>query len=91
MIRAIKGGARGAKAAHVLSKTYSLILDSYNEERLKATASAFSEFYNEFEIAAKILGEFAASIDASHPKAEREIKKYIMMSKRPSWPWHDQR
>jgi uncharacterized protein YlxP (DUF503 family) len=82
IIRAFKGGGMGGKAIHVLSKTYRLTVSRPNElDMMKRISQSFGEVYNEHEMAVQFLAQFSSTIQIDHPKAEREIKKYIRMSK----------
>jgi hypothetical protein len=80
--KAAKSGATGAKAIHVLSKTYSLeISHSEHLEMMRLISMEYAGIFNEFEMAVQFLSQFSNSIKVDHPKAKSEIKKYIRMSK----------
>jgi hypothetical protein len=82
LIRAFKGGSMGAKAIHVLSKTYSLTVSHPEHlDMMKRISQNFGEVYNEHEMAVQFLAQFSNTIKTDHPQAQREIEKYIRMSK----------
>ncbi len=82
LFRAFAAGGTGAKAIHVLSKTYSLEVSHPQQlEMMNRIAQNFGETLNEHEMAVQFLAQFASTIKIDHPKARREIEKYIRMSK----------
>ncbi|MGZ8227597.1 MAG: hypothetical protein ACXWT3_13320 [Methylococcaceae bacterium] len=82
LIRGLTASGNGAKAIHVLSKTYSLTISHPDQlNMMKRIYMNFGELYNEHEMAVQFLAEFSNMIKIDHPKAKREIEKYIRMSK----------
>lgn len=82
LIRSFTGGANGAKAIHVLSKTYSLEVSHPQQiDMMRRIASNFGEVYNEHEMAVQFLAQFSKTIQLNHPLAHREMEKYIRMAK----------
>jgi hypothetical protein len=82
LIRSFTGGANGAKAIHVLSKTYSLEVSHPQQlDMMRRIAASYGELYNEHEMAVYFLAQFAKTIQLDHPLARREMEKYIRMSK----------
>jgi hypothetical protein len=82
LFRAAAAGGTGAKAIHVLSKTYSLeVSHPQHLSMMKRIAENFGEFFNEHEMAVQFLAQFANTVQTDHPQARREIEKYIRMSK----------
>ena len=82
MFRSFAAGGTGAKAIHVLGKTYSLEV-SHPEHlaMMRQIAQYRGESLNEHEMAVAFLVRFAYTIKPDHPQARREIEKYIRMSK----------
>lgn len=82
LIRAFAAGGTGAKAIHVLSKTYSLEVSHPQQlDMMNRIARNFGETLNEHEMAVQFLAQFSSTIKTDHPQARREIEKYIRMSK----------
>lgn len=82
IFRAIAGGSTGAKAIHVLSKTYSLeVSHPQHLEMMNRIAQNFGDFFNEHEMAVQFLAQFSNTIKTDHPQATREVEKFIRMSK----------
>lgn len=82
LIRGFKGGGMGAKAIHVLGKTYGLVVSHPQHiDMMERVSQVFGEVYNEHEMAVQFLAEFSNTIKTDHPQAKREIEKYIRMSK----------
>ena len=82
LIRAFKGGGMGGKAIYVLSKTYNLTVSHPEHlDMMKRISQKFGEVYNEHEMAVQFLAQFSNTIETNHPRAQREIEKYIRMSK----------
>ena len=82
LIRAFVSGGMGAKAIHVLSKTYSLqVSHPEHLNMMKRITENFGETLNEHEMAVQFLAEFSKTIKTDHPQAKAEIEKYIRMSK----------
>jgi hypothetical protein len=82
MFRSFAAGGTGAKAIHVLGKTYNLEV-SHPEHlaMMRQIAQYRGESLNEHEMAVAFLVRFAYTIKPDHPQARREIEKYIRMSK----------
>lgn len=82
LFRAFSTGATGAKAIHVLIKTYSLEI-SHPEQlsMMERIAQDYGNTYNEHEMAVQFLAEFSSTIKLDHPRARTEIEKYVRMSK----------
>lgn len=75
-------GKNAVKTVHVLTKTYSLVVSHPHElEMVDRISKKFSASLNEHEMAVQFLAEFSKTIKPDHPKAIREIEKYIRMSK----------
>lgn len=82
ILRALKGGGNGAKAIHVLRKTYSLsVTHPQHIDMMKRISNNFGEVYNEHEMAVQFLAQFIETIKTDHPQAHREVIKYIRMAK----------
>lgn len=82
IIRSFRVGKRGADAIHVLMKTYSLEVSHQEHlDMMHQIALDFGDLMNEHDLAIMFLARFSSTIKTDHPQAEREIKKYIRMSK----------
>jgi len=82
LFRSFAAAGTGAKAIHVLRKTYSLdVSQSQHLSMMKRISENFGEFYNEHEMAVQFLAQFIDTIQIEHPQARREVEKYIRMSK----------
>ena len=82
LFRAVSAGGTGAKAIQVLHQTYSLQVSHPQQlEMMNRIAQNFGESFNEHEMAIQFLAEFSRTIKTDHPQAQREIEKYIRMSK----------
>ena len=82
LFRSFAAGKVGAKAIHVLAKTYSLEVSHPQQlERMRQLSQYRGDSLNEHEMAVAFLVYFVYTIKPDHPQARREIEKYIRMSK----------
>lgn len=77
---AIRAGTN--RVRYVLGKTYMVdVVHPQHVAEIKLLVEGCSSFRNEHELAVLWLARFVRTIQPNHPKAHREVEKYIRMAK----------